>query len=355
MTILQSLLSLDDISLNEASSIPFMKFLFSAISAFNLERVSEHSLLLAETSVICPFMKSFDFSIAISFDLVASSVIFSLAEDSRTSFFSLRSSIALGLDTDAEHPDNIKIRQKEIDLLHLVMLNPLLNVKHSKYMHNLSEILKDLTIIIPVFNEASTICNVIDRLKTLFPGAELIAVNNASTDGSLNLLNSMGIIVINEPKKGKGNAMRSGIRHASRKWIMFQDADLEYKIEDMVSLSLLAIKSSKCTIGIRQVTIGQIRVDSYLANWVIKNILKLRFGNSPSDVLTGARVLPSSLLKEEPLNSSGFEIETEISKMLLKNKVEWEEHPVGYCPRTKHEGKKISILDFPRLIIKAIS
>ena len=97
---------------------------------------------------------------------------------------------------------------------------------------------KDISVIIPIFNEQSVVKDTIERIKKTVPSSEIIAINDGSSDDTFNILNSIdGITIINHPYNlGYGASLKDGIKIANGQWIVITDADGTYPIEDIPKL-----------------------------------------------------------------------------------------------------------------------
>ncbi len=203
-----------------------------------------------------------------------------------------------------------------------------------------------VSIIVPVYNEERTIYKVIKGLKSLSIQKEIIVVNDGSTDSTASILDSYkGIKVIHmDENKGKASAIKKGLQYASGKYVVFQDADLEYPVENIYVL-YKSIESTQAdmVVGVRTISwdkLTDISLGSFIAN---KFIRKLTGGY---DIFSGQRIIKTSVLNEICIESSGFEIETEIFLKLVAHKYRINWVPVRYIPRTRAEGKKIGLKDF---------
>ncbi len=205
-----------------------------------------------------------------------------------------------------------------------------------------------LSIIIPVYNEESSIVNVVKSVLSLDIEKEVIVIDDGSTDSTLALLNyefgSDITLIRNRKNRGKGYCLKLGIKESKGDFIAFQDADFEYPPENLYKLYESAKKGNyDSVIGIRNISwrdISRMSLGSILANRFISKI------TGEPDVFSGQRVIKKEVLNNLSLDSNGFDIETEITLKLINMgyNIKWED--IRYIPRTRSEGKKIGVIDF---------
>jgi glycosyltransferase involved in cell wall biosynthesis len=211
-----------------------------------------------------------------------------------------------------------------------------------------------LSVLIPVFNEATTIEHVVDRVRQIPASTEIIAVDDASGDGSgdvLERLRAAGKVdqLVRHPKnRGKGAAIRSGIALATGDVVVIQDADLEYDPLDLPTLlGPIADGKADAVFGSRFQG-GPHRV-LYFWHAVGNNFLTLlsnMFTNlNLTDMETCYKVIRTELLKRLPLRSNRFGFEVEITARLSQAGARIWELPISYSGRTYAEGKKITWRD----------
>ena len=211
-----------------------------------------------------------------------------------------------------------------------------------------------LSILIPVYNEAGTIEHVVDRVRGIPAATEIIAVDDASNDGSgdvLERLRAAGKIdqLVRHPvNRGKGAAIRSGIAHATGDVVVIQDADLEYDPHDLPALlAPIAAGKADAVYGSRFQG-GPHRV-LYFWHAVGNSFLTLlsnMFTNlNLTDMETCYKVIRADLLKRLPLKSNRFGFEVEITARLSQADARIWELPISYSGRTYAEGKKITWRD----------
>jgi glycosyltransferase involved in cell wall biosynthesis len=208
-----------------------------------------------------------------------------------------------------------------------------------------------LTLIIPVYNERRTISDIIERVKPLAikNNWEVIVVDDGSNDGTYEFLrdykDKFFKLLRHERNMGKGTSIRTGIEHASSKYTIIQDADLEYLPEEIEILLNYAIdKNADAVYGSRfKDSKKKGSFLFYLGNLFLTFITNLLFRSKITDMETCYKLVRTDVLKTLNLKSKRFEIEPEITAKLLKRGIKIHELPISYFPRKA--GKKIKVRD----------
>ena len=209
-----------------------------------------------------------------------------------------------------------------------------------------------ISIIIPAFNEAKTIKMLLE--KVLFESknwdSQIIVVNDGSKDSTLDIVESfMNEIIIVDLKenRGKGGAIKEGLKYATGEIVIIQDADLELDPSEYKKLlKPLIEKKAEVVYGSR--ILGKSKYKKRLFFWggkFITFLANLLHRVNITDQTNGYKVLRRETLESMKLESDGFEICSEITAKIAKMGLKISEVPVSYYPRKKSEGKKLKIRD----------
>ena len=210
-----------------------------------------------------------------------------------------------------------------------------------------------LSIIIPVYNEAATIAQVLTRVEgARLPDGiarEIIVINDGSTDQTAEILKQFvgRHQIIHTSNTGKGGAVRKGFSLSRGDYVVVQDADLEQDPNDFSNLLVPIIAGDvDAVFGSRFLgaykPISLIMSLHYISNKLFTHITNFLTGYRTSDVWTGYKMYSRKSLNAvlPHLRSNGIEFELEITILLSKVGMKVKDVPISYVPRWYQEGKK---------------
>ena len=206
-----------------------------------------------------------------------------------------------------------------------------------------------LSVIVPVYNERRTIDILLEKVRRVEIEKEIIIVDGNSKDGTREILKTEEqkpdtVVIYQDRKKGRGSAIKEGLRIASGDVVIFQDADLELDPADYPSLT------SPITSGQASVVFGsrfkggkkpKMGFLQYWGNKVINWSVCLLYQTRLTDVETCYQVFRREVLEGIALKNNDFAFTVELTVKILKKGYKILEIPINYYPRGRADGKKI--------------
>jgi glycosyltransferase involved in cell wall biosynthesis len=212
---------------------------------------------------------------------------------------------------------------------------------------------KTLTVLMPVFNEQSTVKEIVDRcLRVELPLAiDLVIVDDGSSDETAKVLAAIGdpkVRVLTHPhNEGKGAALRTGLAAATGDLVIVQDGDLEYNPEDWQALLSPVLKGDAFVIhGNRFAGSGRNMSGLYrFGNRFLSIVTSVLYAKRLSDMETCYKLFDRRVIEPITVVSDRFDFEPEITAKVLRQGYDIVEVPISYAGKEFHEGKKITWRD----------
>jgi glycosyltransferase involved in cell wall biosynthesis len=228
-----------------------------------------------------------------------------------------------------------------------------------------------LSVIVPVFNEVNTVAQLLDGvLARNIPGIdlEIVVVESGSTDGSREIVARYQAdprfkIIFEDKPRGKGHAVRNGLRHATGDVFLIQDADLEYDLLDYEMLiSPILTGRAAFVLGTRHAGDWKIRkfARNHLANamnvahWALVFAVNVLYEQSMTDPFTMFKVFRSDCISGLEFECQRFDFDFELVCKLVRKGYVPLEVPVNYQSRSFEEGKKVRVFRDPPTWLRAM-
>jgi len=214
-----------------------------------------------------------------------------------------------------------------------------------------------IAVLVPCFNEAQTIAQVVRDFREALSGAAIYVYDNNSTDETASNASAAGAIVRNEPRRGKGNVVRRMLSDVEAEIYVLVDGDGTY---DAASAGVLVERLIEDKLdlvnGARLETTGHAyRRGHLLGNKLLTSLVRLIFGSEFKDMLSGLKVCSRRFAKSFPALSEGFEIESEMTIHALESRMPVSEIDVPYRERQPGSISKLSTISDGMRILKTIS
>ncbi len=204
-----------------------------------------------------------------------------------------------------------------------------------------------LSVIMPVYNEASTVAEILQRVSAVSLEKEIVLVDDCSKDGTSEILKLQGHIpnlriITHILNGGKGAAVQTALQHVTGDIIVIQDADLEYDPDDYHRLVAPIVSGeTKVVYGVRN--LGSQKWYMALGNKFLTLATNLLYGVKLQDMETCYKTMAREVVQGMTLECRRFDVEAEITAKIVRRGYKIVETPIHYTAR--HEEKKLSPLD----------
>ena len=220
--------------------------------------------------------------------------------------------------------------------------------------------MEKIAVLIPCYNEELTIEKEIKDFRKELPEADIYVYNNNSKDKTKEIAIKNGAIVVDEYKQGKGNVVRSQFRDIEADIYVMVDGDDTYPAEFVHQL-IEPVRNGQAdmTIGDR-LSNGTYQKENKrpfheFGNNLVKKAINVLFDTKLKDIMTGYRVFNKRFVKNMPVLSPKFEIETEMSLYALDKKYIIKEIPIVYRDRPEGSSSKLNTVGDGIKVVKTIA
>jgi glycosyltransferase involved in cell wall biosynthesis len=206
-----------------------------------------------------------------------------------------------------------------------------------------------VSFLIPAYNEAATIGEVLEQVARLDLDTQVIVVDDGSTDDTAAIADAAGVTVVRQPNRGKGAAIRAAIALVEGEITVIQDADMEYDPAEVPALIDPILRGRADVVFGSRLSGGRPQ-RAYLfwhlvGNRFLSLLTNLLYNTTVSDMETGYKAFRSEVLRSLDLRENRFGIEPEITAKVCKRRLRIYELPISYYGRSYEEGKKITWRD----------
>lgn len=202
----------------------------------------------------------------------------------------------------------------------------------------------DVAVILPAYNEEITVGKTVEAFREALPGCIVVVCNNASTDATSEVARKSGALVIDEPKPGKGNAVRRLLTTVDADFYLMADADSTYDANAAPEIiHMMEQKHLDMVTGVRSHNQNSAyRSGHVLGNKLFNYLFCKLFKTHSSDIFSGYRGFTKRFAYAMPVQSSGFEIETEMTALASILRISVGEITIKYSPRPSGSISKLN-------------
>lgn len=222
----------------------------------------------------------------------------------------------------------------------------------------MKENINKIAVLIPCYNEEATIEKVINDFKRELPEAIIYVYNNNSKDKSYEIAKNAGAVVRNEYRQGKGNVIRSMFEQVEADIYLLVDADDTYPAESAKDLIKAVEDGADMAVGDRLSNGTYLKENKRkfhnLGNSLVKNTINFLFKVDLKDIMSGYRAYSKKFVKNFPILTKEFEIETEMTLHALDKNYIIKEIPIDYRDRPKGSVSKLNTIPDGIKVVRTI-
>ena len=217
-----------------------------------------------------------------------------------------------------------------------------------------------VVVLIPCYNEAVTVAKVVADVRHALPAAKIVVCDNNSTDDTASIAREAGAQVVTESRQGKGNVLRTLFRNIDADCYIIIDGDDTYPVDQLPQMANMVLNEGVDMVIGDRISTSYLQVNKRRyhnsGNLFLRFLINKMFNSSVPDILSGLRALSPTFVKNFPILSHGFEIETEMTIYALDNNFALRSIPVAYNNRPEGSTSKLNTFsDGFKVIKKAFS
>jgi dolichol-phosphate mannosyltransferase len=212
-----------------------------------------------------------------------------------------------------------------------------------------------LSIVIPVYNEVSSVLEVLNSIEKLNIDKEIIVVDDGSTDGTRDILkkyesqSKLAKVILMEKNGGKGTALREGFKYVTGDYTVVQDADFEYDPNDLIRMFDYALTNNADVVYGNRFAEKRFYKGMDWKNFLGNNVVlpitaSVLYLEYIPDEATCYKMFKTEILKNIKLECKRFEFCPEVTAKVRKKGYKIHHIPISYYPRTTNAGKKLKAL-----------
>ena len=202
-----------------------------------------------------------------------------------------------------------------------------------------------IAVVIPCLNEEATVGGVLNGFHKYLPNASLYVIDNNSSDRTAQVALDHGAVVLRETRPGKGFAVRKAFREVEADIYLLVDGDGTYPPEDVPRmLEPILAGNADVVVGARLASESGFRWINRAGNKILLGLLNTMFQAKVTDLLSGYRAMTREFVKQSPVLSAGFELDTELSVLAMEREFRTVEIPIRLRSRPPGSFSKISVV-----------
>ena len=216
----------------------------------------------------------------------------------------------------------------------------------------------NIAVLIPCYNEQSTIRKVVEDFKNALPSAKIYVYDNNSSDNTIAEAEAAGAIVCKEPRQGKGNVLRTMFRDIDARCYIITDGDDTYPSSYAAQMAEQVLENKvDMVIGDRLSSTyftENKRAFHNFGNVLVRRLINMLYKSDIKDVMTGYRAFGFKFAKTFAVLSKGFEIETEMTIHALDKNLLIKNIPINYRDRPQGSSSKLNTYSDGFKVLKTI-